>query len=155
MVQPRRFVFVCSGNICRSPMAEAIARQRFAQAGLPASFLSMGTLGIYGHPASEFAIAACGERGLDLSEHASQGLSLGLLHQADAVLVMERKHRTLLRERAPELKRVRLLSELDPQGGPPDIDDPIGGTRSDYEVCLARLGRAIDGLIEQVKRGLL
>lgn len=155
MVRGRRYIFVCSGNICRSPMAEAIARARFAQASRPAHFLSMGTLGIFGRPASEFAVEVCAEHGVDLSQHTSQGLSLGLLHQADGVFVMEEGHRDYLQARAPEVKHVRLLSEFDPKRGDPDIYDPIGGSRSDYEACFERIARSIDGMLKHIRMGLL
>jgi protein-tyrosine-phosphatase len=155
MGQTRRFVFVCSGNICRSPMAEAVARERFARAGLPARFLSMGTLGIYGRGASEYAVTVCEAHGVDLSQHTSQGLSLGILHQADAILVMEEAHREYLRARLPVGTPVRLLSDFDPEPGPRDVADPIGGTRSEYEACFERIARAVEGMLRQVQLGLL
>jgi len=146
-----RLIFVCSGNICRSPMAEGLAKKKLADAGLQAQTLSMGTLGLFGRPASAHAIEVCGEIGVDLTGHVSQGLSYGLLSQADLVLVMERAHKEFILSRRPELRNLRLLSSYDREDDTQDIADPIGGTREDYESTCKRISRAVDGLIRQLR----
>ncbi len=133
----RRFIFVCSGNICRSPMAEGIAKGLAAQTGRGAQVLSMGTLGIFGRPASEHAVTVCAAAGIDISGHRSQGVSLGILSHADAVVVMERAHRELLRKQRPDLRNVMLFSTLD--GGPEDVFDPVGMAIEQYQACFDRL----------------
>jgi protein-tyrosine phosphatase len=153
MARPVRLVFVCSGNICRSPMAEALAKRALAEAGLAAMVLSMGTLGIFGQPASENARTVAAEAGLDLTAHASQGLSLGILGAADAVLVMEQAHADQMLAQRPGLRNVWLLSGFESPPGPLDIEDPYGGTIEQYRACFARLERAVAGLVQAVGAG--
>jgi protein-tyrosine-phosphatase len=152
---PKRFIFVCSGNICRSPMAEGIARKRLAEAGIAAQAISMGTLGIFGQPASGHAVDVCADHGIDISDHRSQGVSYGLLDRADAVLVMERAHQEQLLQLRPDLTNVWLLSQFDGESDSPDVADPIGQDRAAYEACYERLERAVGGLVRAVQRGVV
>src|SRR5881396_718122 len=94
----KRIVFVCSGTICRSPMAEAIARKLLADAKIPAMVISAGTLGINSNPAATHAVTAVQELGIDLSGHRSQGVTLQLLRMADHVLVMSPEHEDVILE---------------------------------------------------------
>ncbi len=129
-------VFVCSGNICRSPMAEVIGQQLLDEGGIPTDCVeSAGTLGIEGQPASEFAIKAVGELGLDLSGHRSQGVSARHLDEADFLVAMAPEHaREIWMQRpATESRIVRLWIYTKRKGRLHRIDDPIGKS---YEVYL-------------------
>ena len=150
----RRIIFVCSGNICRSPMAEVIAQRAFKDAQIPAHVISMGTLGIFGRPASEYGVQACERRGMDLSRHSSQGVSLGILEKADVVVVMEKAHRDFLLKHRPGLKNVRLFSFFE-DGGESDVPDPMGKAPEDYEECCDRICAGVEGLVRAFRLGLL
>ena len=117
-------LFVCSGNICRSPMAERLAEALGDEMGVPVRARSAGTLGIVDAPAASNAVKVCREVGIDLSDHRSQGLSPELLDWADHVLVMEYAHATHLREYFPQVGDKLLL--LGMFAGVPEIEDPVG-----------------------------
>jgi low molecular weight protein-tyrosine phosphatase len=93
MSEPVRILFVCTGNICRSPMAEGMARalvsRRFPERVGDLTFGSAGVAGLDGeHPTRE-AIVAMKARGVDISEHVAQSISTGLVAGSDLVLTME------------------------------------------------------------------
>lgn len=120
-----RLLFVCSGNICRSPMAEGMADDLAMAAGHRVIARSAGTLGIQDRPAEPRAVKACREIGVDLRRHRSQGLTPELLAWADYVLVMEEHHAVTARDLDPALPEDRVVS-LGPLAGKAAIDDPIG-----------------------------
>ncbi len=147
----RRLLFVCTGNTCRSPMAEAVARVEAARRGLRGVRVrSAGTFGGGGAPASVLAAVVGAERGLDLSAHRSRRLAEEDLEWADLVLAMAPSHLAAVRAARPEARAellTRYLPEDDPQRGAPVID-PIGGERSDYEAAMDVLERAVAGLLD-------
>ncbi len=126
MTETLRIIFVCSGNICRSPMAEAIARDLLEQRELEAVVISAGTLGITGRPPASLAERVLEEIDLSPPSTRSQGLSPALLKRADYVPVMEPKHARAVEQAAPEAaeRLVRLWEYADPpiEG----IADPVG-----------------------------
>lgn len=147
----RRLLFVCTGNTCRSPMAEAVARVEAARRGLRGVRVrSAGTFGGGGAQASVLAAVVGAERGLDLSAHRSRGLAEEDLEWADLVLAMAPSHLAAVRAARPEARVeliTRYLPDGDPQRGAPVID-PIGGERSDYEAAMDVLERAVAGLLD-------
>lgn len=149
--EARRLLFVCTGNTCRSPMAEAVARVEAARRGLRGIRVrSAGTLGGGGAPASVLAAVVGAERGLDLSAHRSRALSDEDLDWADVVLAMAPSHLAAVRAARADARAellTRYLPEDDPHRGAPVID-PIGGERSDYEAAMDVLERAVAGLLD-------
>ena len=141
-------LFVCSGNTCRSPMAELLARSILAkQRGVAidkldaasVAVMSAGVLASAGMRASEPAIEAMKKRGLDLSHHRSQPLTLELIHQADVICCMTEDHCRAVVDMAPAAadKTVR----LDPDG---DVEDPIGSDSAAYERCAEQIRRGLE-----------
>lgn len=107
-----RALVVCTGNTCRSPMGEAILRERFSEAGIEAAVASAGTLGWSQRPASRHAVTAMTEMGLDIGEHVSRRISSADL-DVDLVVVMTRIHAGAVIGRDRELKsRVFLPGEF-------------------------------------------
>lgn len=148
-------LFVCTGNTCRSPMAEALFRKMLADRlhcddeELPSRgylVLSAGLATTPGMPASEQAVDLLREAGMDLTGHQSQAATAELLNVADHVITMTRSHRESIGARYPEiLHRVRLLS---PAGK--DVSDPFGGGRDEYVRCRDEIQTYLVSLLDQL-----
>jgi len=142
-----RIAFVCTGNTCRSPMAEGLARDLLAQrlGGDPVGFgfevTSMGVAAGPGSPAARHAVDVLAQRGIDLAEHYSRPATLENLRALDHVYCLTRGHLEALRSLVPP-GAARCFELLDPKGE--DVPDPIGGSRRDYEDCAASILRSIE-----------
>ncbi|MCU0509791.1 MAG: low molecular weight protein arginine phosphatase [Anaerolineae bacterium] len=150
----KTILFVCTANICRSPMAAGIMRDQLARLGLDSEVevLSAGVWAEDGGRASSNGVAVLRLRGIDLAAHRSQPLTPALLRAANIVLVMEEAHRRSIFYMAPEqLSKVYLLSEL--AGGHSDVADPFGGSLEEYAATADELTALIEkGLPRLLKR---
>lgn len=147
-----KVIFVCSGNICRSPMAERIFASRARAAGVPAFALSMGTLDIEGQPAARHAVTVSSEVDVDLSAHRSQGIKIGMLRMASHVFVMEHEHvRTLKLHDSGVAAKAILMGRYDTAGGGEEIDDPVNQQIEAFRVCRDRIVRAVDAFLAEQK----
>ena len=150
----KTILFVCTANICRSPMAAAIMRDRITRAGLEAEIqvISAGVWAETGARASANAAVVLRGSGIDLTGHRSQLLTPALLREADIILVMEESHRRSVFYMAPEhLAKVFLLTEM--AGGYDDVPDPYGGPFEEYVQTAAFLAALIDkGMSRILKR---
>ncbi len=147
-----RILMICTGNICRSPSAEALLRHRLAEAGLDDwQVASAGTWGLEGHAASAHAVQILGERGMDLTGHRARKVTREMMERADLVLVMTQGHAEALRLDFPDqADKVYLLSEM--KGGRRyDIQDPYGGPLEAYRACIDELTDLIDGGFERIR----
>jgi len=148
-----RILFVCSANISRSPLAEHYLRHL---AGILGAHhlepLSAGIMGIEGHPPDPVMARIAARAGFDLSDHRSRGLTAQLLHRADEVYVMERRHRAFIREHFPEaLSKTELLGAHLPGDGKQEIGDPTGGHREGYEKVARQIFDAVEHLAISLK----
>jgi glycine hydroxymethyltransferase len=143
----QHILFVCTGNVCRSPIAEYIFRHRLGgRTGVTAN--SAGIFAGSGAPASPEAVQALAEWGLDLSPHRSRPLSSTLAGAATLILVMTEQHRSDVVRSFPALKdRVSLLTSFGVSGHPEDIPDPIGLSVNVYRNVRDRIDGAISDLI--------
>jgi protein-tyrosine phosphatase len=141
-----RILFVCMGNICRSPIVESVARLEFARAGVDAEIASAGTENYHvGHPADERAIAIAEAHGYPLAAHRARQLQRGDFERYDHVLVMDRVNLRAAQRVRPAQGGVAVELFLDHAGlGADDVPDPYYGTHADFEhvVALARAGVA-------------
>jgi protein-tyrosine phosphatase len=148
--QTTRIVFVCSGNICRSPLAERMAKGMLAERGIPAVVISAGTLGLQGRPAAANSVAAAAEVGVDLEGHRSQGVSVPLMRMADRIVVMAPRHERELLAKDPALasKIVRLWEYLDEELD--HIPDPVGQDIETFRVMRDRVQGALQKWLAQL-----
>ncbi len=135
-----RLLFVCSGNICRSPFAEVLARDLTGRGDV--EFSSAGTFAIDGDPATATGVAVAGELGLDMRGHRATRLNAAVLRGSDLVYGMEQEHVIAAKAIDPGA-RLELLS---PDGAA--IPDPYGGDRDDYRNCYALIREALAVRIE-------
>jgi glycine hydroxymethyltransferase len=145
----KNVLFICTGNICRSPMAEGLLRK---MAGDRVRASSAGLGAGNGQPPSAHAIEVCRKEGVDISDIRSQPVSAELLERADYIFTMTRDHLDMLLLLFPEMApKVRLLRfDEAAKGGRMDVTDPIGGTRDTYEYCKEDIKRALPHIIDLV-----
>ncbi len=151
----KTFLFVCTGNICRSPMAEGLFRHA-TQGRSDYRAISAGLGAADGLPPSTYSVQAMRELGVDISRQRSQMLTADLVKQADYILGMTHSHVdtiTLLYPQAAE--KTFLLREFDETLDPyeKDISDPIGGSYDIYLNCRDQIEQGIASLLRFIEQG--
>ncbi|UCD71754.1 MAG: low molecular weight protein arginine phosphatase [Syntrophobacterales bacterium] len=146
-----RILFVCTGNICRSPMAEGLMIERLRHEGEQAQ--SVSSAGIFANPGNipdPFAVQVAREEGVDISRHRARMVNSDNLSWADIVLVMESGQRGFISMAFPhQSAKVVLLGNFSrSQGGGGEIADPYGSSLDVYRTCFEEIREAIDGLIQ-------
>lgn len=141
----KRVLFVCTGNTCRSPMAEALLRHYSKGAW---KVKSAGVYASVGSDASSHTKTVLGEKGIVMS-HTSQQVTEELLHWSDVILTMTSSHQQALLQYHPEMKgKVYTLYEY-AEGINKDVSDPYGGTLQVYEDTLSEMEKLIKTLLEK------
>ncbi|WP_109773619.1 low molecular weight protein-tyrosine-phosphatase [Quadrisphaera granulorum] len=160
---------VCTGNICRSPMAEVVLRHRLAEAGLDGR-VEVDSTGISdeeeGRPMDRRARRVLVDAGYDVpaddspEAHRARQVEAWQVDERDLVLAMTAAHRRAVQRLAPGVShRVALWRSFDPAasglvGAGLDVADPWYGDMSDFEECLAQMEAAADGVVEHVREAL-
>jgi protein-tyrosine-phosphatase len=149
----KRILFVCSGNTCRSPLAEAIARTILpGRAGIEVEIASAGTSALAGSPASGFSLQVAQAHGLDLSRHRARIVDRALVRAADLIVTMSVRHRDAIGALDPDaLEYTYLLTNFtDDRHG--EIPDPIGSDREVYERTYLLIRECIESMAGRLAR---
>jgi protein-tyrosine-phosphatase len=147
----KMLLFVCTGNICRSPMAEYMFRDHIRGTHPDWQILSAGTFAGRGNPASRFAVKALKEIAIDMRAHRSQPLTDELVQRADMIVTMTEGHVAELLERYPYAKdKTFMLKSFDPASDGGDVMDPIGLSLDVYRYIRGEISNALWGLGERI-----
>lgn len=158
---PFQIAFVCTGNICRSPMAEIIMRDLAARAGLGHAIVarSAGTGDWHvGEPADRRTVAALAKAGYDGSQHRARQFDPAWFPHLDLAVVLDRSHERILGNWAPtqqDRQKVRLLLDFDPgQSSLRDVPDPYYSDGAMFDSVLGMIERANQALFDQLAPAL-
>ena len=141
-----KILIVCVGNICRSPMAEALLMKKLEHHS-NIKIESAGIGALVGHEADSIAQSLMQAKGVDISEHRARQLNSNLLGEFDLVLVMENGHMDAIHQMSPESKgKVHLLGKWNDF----EIPDPYKQGRREFEVALELINRGVDEWVENI-----
>ena len=148
---PTRLLFVCTGNICRSPMALFYAREAAERRNLYVEVDSGGTMGLVDYAPPPNALSVMRDVGIIMDDHRSKAITPEMMDWADRVFVMTYEHAETLRDRFPD--RSDHVELLGPYGRKaPEIADPMGRWRPAYKRARDQIVECIDSVIRGLER---
>lgn len=153
----KKVLFICTANVCRSPMAERLFAKEIAQRHLPKRIdsYSAGLSAMDGDKASQNSIDACKEIGIDISDHRSSGLTRSSLEEASAIFCMTESHRALINMyfELPQGYPIFLMREF-VEGESKELPDPYGQDLDVYRQCRDHMLEAMPSIINWVQINL-
>jgi protein-tyrosine phosphatase len=156
---PLRILFVCMGNICRSPTAEGVFRAQVAAAGLSERIVtdSAGTHGYHiGEPPDPRSIKAAAARGIDISDLRARMVRADDFQRFDLVLAMDKQNQQALADLCPAgtSDRLRMFMEFAPEAGRREVPDPYYGGSDGFSHVLDLCDAAARGLLKHLRTKL-
>ena len=151
----KKILFVCTGNSCRSVMAEGLFRQLTENRPGEFSVMSAGISALDGYPASDETVRVMQEAGVDVTGHASQRLKPEMVRAADKIFVMEDLHREWVARLVPEAQpKIHLLTEYsqgdEQMGKATDIPDPIRMSAGFYDNVLGVIRHCVENIVRSL-----
>jgi protein-tyrosine-phosphatase len=148
-MKPYKVLFICTANICRTPMAKYYLQEKLRSQGLNdlVEVMSAGTWAQEGHPAAENSVLVCREHGIDVSAHVATNLTTGIINEADLILCMSKRHKKDLISVFPHSsEKIFLLTEYPDRSTKPSrsIPDPFGRNLAYYREVFALIRTEID-----------
>ncbi len=148
-------LFICTGNICRSPFAEYSARTLAEDGGCHDwTFSSRGTHAVVGYPCPKEVVRVANAFGVDVKPHRGAQVEKADILSADLIVVMTHQHALWLRHQWPDLydERVRFMVDFFPNAcHPPEVVDPFGGELYEYRAAFALIYQCIEGFIASAR----
>ena len=149
-------LFVCTGNICRSPMAEAMLKSVLPVDLQPkVQVASAGTYAHDGLPAEPHAVQVMSEFDIDLSHHRSRMIRPEFVAGADLIIIMETMHGTGIQDFVHTAKKpIRLLATFGGQSRSAEIPDPYGGDLERYRQTAMQIRSCLEGVVQTIRKAL-
>lgn len=139
MAKYSKLIFVCTGNTCRSPMAEAIYKNMEWVSDM--KVISRGLVVLFSEPINPKALVVLSKHELETVSHVSKGLKAADIDKDTLILTMTEKQKRKVLKEYPESARVYTIKEFAGEFG--DVIDPYGGSLVDYEECYSELARLV------------
>ncbi len=149
-----KVLIVCTGNMCRSPMAEGVLRHLLPPGGAPVRIQvsSAGTHTRDGYPPTPEAVQVCAQAGIDIGQQVSRQLTAEIVAGADLVLAMESHHRDDARDLDPDgAAAIEILSGFAGDPGAPGVADPIGGGMDTYQRSFQEIHALIERALPRIR----
>ncbi|NQZ13674.1 MAG: low molecular weight phosphotyrosine protein phosphatase [Alphaproteobacteria bacterium] len=148
-----KIMFVCTGNICRSPSAEAVLRHQANQQGAKLEISSSGTHGYHiGEPSDPRAIKHAAKRGIDMSGITAQKITTQDFQDYDLIIAMDQGHMRILEDIRPEACRadLKLFTDFMPEASNQDVPDPYYGDFIGFELVLDMLEEGCSFILKEL-----